>query len=257
MLNHEYHSHPAINKSSLDVLDKSPWNYYMEYLNPNKPIRESTASMQNGTAIHMAILEPELFHRTYALAPDCRRGTKEWAKAQLENDGKVLLKPDEYEDIICSRDAILNDSVASVLLKGAEFEQTFFWIDSDTGLQCKCRPDALNNWICDIKKTKSVTPYDFQKSATAYRYFIQAAFYSDGVSYATGKERDGFIFVCVEDKYPYDTACYMYEEDDLHYAREEYKRLLSLLKSCKNNNIWPKLNQEIRQLKIPEWKKVS
>ena len=256
MLNEDYHANPAVNKSSLDVFAKSPWHYWMTYLNPDRPQRESTKSMQTGTIIHAAILEPELFSRTYAVSPNCRRGTKEWEKAQAENDGKILLKPDEMDDILKTRDAVLTDPVAALLLKDAQFEQSYFWQDPDTGLQCKCRPDALKDWVCDIKKTASVTPYEFQNSAAQYRYFIQAAFYLDGIFHSTGKKRDGFVFICVEDKYPYATACYMYEEEDIQYAREEYQRLLSQLKICKENNLWPKLNEEIRQLKIPSWKKV-
>lgn len=256
MLNFEYHNHPAVNQSSLNELADSPWRYYMMHLNPKRPEKEPTKDMQIGTAIHMAILEPKIFSRTYIQGPDCRRGTKEWDKFQRDNNDKVILKPDEYEDIICSRDAILNDPIARALLKDAQFEQSFFWQDPDTGIQCKCRPDALNNSICDIKKTKSVKLRDFQNSAASYEYFIQAPFYMDGVFHATRKEVDSFIFICVEDKYPYETACFMYDEDDIHYGREEYKRLLSLLKSCKQSNMWPKFNQEIRQLKIPEWKKI-
>lgn len=257
MTNEEYHAHHAISKSKLDRFAISPWHYHMEYQKKDHyKSKEPTKDMQIGTAIHMAVLEPDLFNKSYALAPDCRRGTKDWKEAESINAGKILLKSDEFDDIISSKNAILNDSIAKELLKNSICEKSFFWTDNETGLDCKCRPDALNSWICDIKKTKSTDLHSFQNSALMYRYWVQAPFYLDGVSAATGIEREGFVFICVEDKFPYSVECYMYDEEDISYGREEYKRLLSEFNQCLLNNKWEKRHQEIRQIKIPDWKKV-
>lgn len=236
MLNHEYHERSEISKSKLDKLTESPWHFFKNYIDKHRPKIEPTKSMADGTAIHMAILEPELFDRTYALAPNCRRGTKEWMAAESVNSGKILLKEDEMDSILSSKNAVYAHPVAKELLKGAAFEQSFFWTDPITGVECKCRPDALSRFVSDVKKTAKNDLNSFQSSAANYNYFLQAAFYLDGVFHATGVKRDGFIFITITNEYPYSVACFSYDDEDIEYGRQEYIRLLKLYKNCVSNN---------------------
>src|SRR5690606_39465824 len=62
MSNEEYHSLPdSISKSGLDLIARSPAHYrYAER-------REPTRAMVIGTAIHAAILEPDVFATEYLL----------------------------------------------------------------------------------------------------------------------------------------------------------------------------------------------
>lgn len=58
--------HPKINVSGLMALYESPAHYESRYLLKES---EETKAMQLGTAIHMAVLEPERFIETYCEAP--------------------------------------------------------------------------------------------------------------------------------------------------------------------------------------------
>lgn len=64
--NSEYHSGPGISKSGLDLVHRSPMHYNAVVTSAND--RTPTPAQEIGTAVHMAILEPEEFAKTYCLA---------------------------------------------------------------------------------------------------------------------------------------------------------------------------------------------
>lgn len=64
--NDEYHGGPGISKSGLDLVHRSPMHYHAVVTAAND--RTPTPAQEIGTAVHMAILEPEEFAKTYCLA---------------------------------------------------------------------------------------------------------------------------------------------------------------------------------------------
>lgn len=64
--NAEYHGGPGISKSGLDLVHRSPMHYNAVVTAVND--RTPTPAQEIGTAVHMAILEPEEFAKTYCLA---------------------------------------------------------------------------------------------------------------------------------------------------------------------------------------------
>lgn len=64
--NAEYHGGPGISKSGLDLVHRSPMHYNAVVTADND--RTPTPAQEIGTAVHMAILEPEEFAKTYCLA---------------------------------------------------------------------------------------------------------------------------------------------------------------------------------------------
>ncbi|ADE87957.1 exonuclease VIII [Escherichia phage vB_EcoM_ECO1230-10] len=64
--NAEYHGGPGISKSGLDLVHRSPMHYNAVVTAAND--RTPTPAQEIGTAVHMAILEPEEFAKTYCMA---------------------------------------------------------------------------------------------------------------------------------------------------------------------------------------------
>lgn len=64
--NAKYHGGPGISKSGLDLVHRSPMHYNAVVTAAND--RTPTPAQEIGTAVHMAILEPEEFAKTYCLA---------------------------------------------------------------------------------------------------------------------------------------------------------------------------------------------
>ena len=59
-----YHGTKALSKSGLDQFRKSPAHFRAWQDGTTK--NESSPALEFGTAVHMAILEPELFAKSYA-----------------------------------------------------------------------------------------------------------------------------------------------------------------------------------------------
>src|SRR3546814_1967815 len=75
--NDDYHAGPGISKSHLDSiapeLGQAPLHYWHKYVNPERERAEPTAAMVLGTAIHTAILEPDLLNQTVVAGLDIPR----------------------------------------------------------------------------------------------------------------------------------------------------------------------------------------
>ncbi len=261
--NEEYHASEGLSRSGIvKIQEESPWHFYMEYLAPDKPPYEQTESMKIGSQIHEALLEPELFKNKYIIykGKGDRRSVeyKNFAK-EYEGQNLIILKQDEYKDIIDSRDAVLKDNIASKLIDGGINERSFYHFDNELDILLKFRPDCLSKIaMCDIKKTVNSSKYKFEKDAITYKYYYEAAHYLRTYERLTGIKLEYFVFIAVENKYPHQVNCYMYEPEDLQFANNLIDEAIYKYKECKQKNEWPKLPeaQQIQTIKIPDYIKL-
>lgn len=88
MENADYHAHPAISKSHLDLIARSPLHYWARYIDPNRVPTEPTDAMRLGTAVHTLTLEADQFEARYAVAPAVDRrykaGKEAWPSSKLK-----------------------------------------------------------------------------------------------------------------------------------------------------------------------------
>ena len=232
----DYHSLPMeiVSNSYLSRLDKCPANA--------RTSMEDSPTLLLGRAVHSYVLEgKEAFEERFAVAPICDRRKKEgkdiWAEFVEESEGKDVLKTEDYVIIHGIDSAVKSHPFAAQLLANGMPEQTAIWVDKDTGITCKCRPDWVpfgHNILVDLKTAKDSGEYGFAKSVGTYRYFQQAAFYKDGISQAMGEQFDSFVFIAVEKIFPFRTEVYAMDPDYLAYGRAEYHRLLKLEAECRD-----------------------
>jgi hypothetical protein len=211
-----------------------------------------------GRAFHALVLEgPVVFNNEFAVSPDppcpADRNPKGWrnttdykaaiAKFKAQNIGKALISLEDYKHLKGMDSAVKKHPLSKEVLKDGIPEQTVIWIDEDTGLRCKCRPDWIptgdNNALADLKSAKGAAYHAFKRSMWDYGYDRQAAFYLDGYNAATGSEFDAFVFPVVEKKPPYLTGCYPVGEESMTRGRVEYKKLLGQVKECMETGYWP------------------
>jgi hypothetical protein len=256
--NEDYHSGPGISQSALSVLARSPLHYWSQYVDPDREKREPSAAMKLGSAIHMAVLEPDLFVEAYAVAPKVDRRTKEgkavWDQFVLEAGHREVISVDDFntcEEIAAQVRA--HPTAKRVFVDGVA-EESAYWIDKETGLLCRARPDWMKgSMIVDLKSTDDASHAGFQRSAWNYRYWMQAAWYMDGVEQATGIRPDAFIFAAFEKTAPFACAFYFADEPMLDMGRREYRKLLRLLADCIATDTWPGYPAEVRALGVPSW----
>jgi len=85
MSDDDYHTLPMPSRSMMEKFLVDPEEaWHNSWMNPDKPERTATPAMELGTAIHTAILEPDVYGELYCSAP------------KMEDfDGKTILKTNE------------------------------------------------------------------------------------------------------------------------------------------------------------------
>jgi len=255
----EYHAHPAISKSGLDLVAKSPRHYWYEYLRPERDEREDKTHFVIGQAFHTLVLEPELFNEQFLVwsgkPRNKKAGKEEYAQAQYEANGRSLLKKSEYEDIKQMAKAVREHPGAMRLLNAnGQAESSIFWTDPETGIECRCRPDFLRDdgLIVDLKTAHDASHETFMKSAFTHRYDVQSAFYSEGAKQA-GITPMGFAYVVVESKKPLCVSTFSTDQDMMMLGEYRMRKDMATFAACLKRNEWPGYSGMIKPLGIPAW----
>lgn len=245
----EYHAHPAIGKSTLDLIARDP----ALVLWAKKAIsRSPSQALLFGDAFHAMLLEPMRFLSSFSIEPQLDRRTKAGKEAAeafcAESAGRQIISHDDYEVMRLMHESVMAHPIAQRLIEEqGEIEQSHFWIDSDTRLECKCRPDKAikqRGILIDIKTTPSVSK--FMYSVEDYRYHVQAAWYLDGVRNTFDVDRMVFIVVGKNQelgRYPVH-VCTLPEEVVM-YGRQEARRNL---KDYARFTKQPEPSSEIKEL---------
>lgn len=263
--NEEYHSGPGISKSHLDAIRyASPRHYWHKYLNPDREPEEATEAKVMGTAVHTAILEPDLLtSHVVAIPPHINRrtnmGKAEWDEFTTANAGKCIVSAENYEYCLAIRDAVHRHPVASGLLQGGKAEQSFYAIDSETGELMKCRTDYLHDsgrMIVDLKTTDDASPEGFGKSSANYRYPVQPAWYNRVLDAAYGEHPQDWVFLAVEKKPPFAIGIYFMEPDVLARAEIAAHRDFMRIVEHRRSGEWPDYGYTPMPLALPGWAKL-
>lgn len=246
--NAEYHKHPAVSKSALDSINKSP-AYYQWSLTHE---REETPAMRLGSAVHTAVLEPEEFVDRYVKAPLCDRRTKAgkalWAEFQEEYQSHIVLSDQDWQTCMDMADAVKRNPQASRLLRNGQAEYSYFW--EERSREMKCRPDYLtDDYIVDLKTAMDASPSGFAKSVMNFRYHVQQAHYTAGRGMP-----DEFYFIAVEKTAPYLVGVYVLDPAFLEMGLDERERNLDTLERCEESGEWPSYTDSvITRLEPPAW----
>lgn len=281
----EYHAWEAASSSLLSVMhDRSPAHLRAELENP----RDRTPALILGDAIHLAVLQPELWPGPYAVAGQCN-ATLKTAGTRCRNAGVVLrggdwycgvkghdpspgapgdvvgavLSTDDWNCCIRLRSAVERHPAASGALSYAtDREVSIVWDDPETGIRCKARLDAPA-WelgvVGDLKSTEDASPRAFRSSIWNYGYHRQAAHYLGGCSVlaAAGLMEnpppDLWTFIAVEKREPFAVAVYELDAPALDAGRRQLRPLLRVYAECLESDRWPAYSEDAQPISLPEW----
>lgn len=243
-----YRAIDATNWSKLKSMRISP----RQYAHDLQHDKDDTPAMRIGRAAHAFLLEPDAFEREYVCYRGERRG-KAWADFAAAHAHQTILTLTEWERALTTACAINADPHAREFLRIGLKEAAVTWTDSETGLACKGRVDLAGVHLAEIKTTAVIEPYRFAALAARLGYHIQAAFYLDGLA-ANGLSVDPEpVLVVVQSEPPHDVCVYRFAVHTVDVGRAEYRRLLQLLKRCRERNEWPGVSPEVRYLELPEY----
>lgn len=267
MPNREYHAHPALGSSGLKLLDQSPLHYWNAYRNPERAPAEDSNALRIGRACHTVYLEPHLIDDMLIVLPeDLDRRTKEgkilWA--EILASGKEPITDKEWQQVSAMSRAAHSHPISQILFDrcNAQTEVSIFWIDPETGANCKIRPDFMvepcamfpDGLIADLKTTDDASPAGFAKSAWNWDMHLQAALYPEGFM-ATFKTRKppAFLWLAQEKSAPYANAYYACPSKLSTYGRREVNRLRQIFAECLATDDWPGYSRKVQDILLPAW----
>jgi hypothetical protein len=272
----EYLAIEAVSASGLKQFARSPWHY------KNRVDIDPTPSMLRGTLAHCAVLEPDAMNQRYVVLPaDApRRPSKTqwvaknpspesvaamdwWQQFQRDSAGRDLVSADDYAIVQAQIEAVKACDELADLLRNGLGEVSIFWIDAETGIYCKARPDWLPKHTgdtikpLDLKTCIDESPSGFGRAAARLRYDLQAAHYTAGIEAVTGLRVDAFVFGAVTSKPPVLAVPYVLTDEIRDQGRDERREMLDRMAWCMRENQWPAYGSGLQLLDFPAYAKAG
>jgi hypothetical protein len=255
----QYHALAPVSKSQLDTLDLSPAIFYARHRAPDRPAPVAKPGQLEGQLAHCSILEPDEFHKRYAVGPTVNRNTKVWKEFVEANEGAVAIQADQYDTAMRQAESVRKLPEIRDALAVGQAELSAFWTDPETGVHCRCRPDWMHPVgesaavLIDLKTFTDCGPREFAKQVARKSYAKQDSLYSDGFEIASEREVLGFVFVAVSTEYPYASAAYMLDGQSKDSGRRHYKKNLRTYKECEESGVWHGYSDAIQLISLPNW----
>lgn len=252
--NDVYHGGPGVSSTTLKKMLKSPAHARIK--------DESSPAMALGTALHEAILEPEVFDRKYVTWTGGRRQGKAWDIFENEaaSEGLTILTGDEMDAVEGMQKSFLKSAIWQRFMYGHR-EVAAYAVDPATGLLVKAKADLLHeDIIVDIKTTDDASPEAFQRAIVNYGYHISAKYYLDVFNAALELQDEQacpmyntFVWAVIEKKPPHGLRYYYASQAMLDIGFKEYRKALALYAECEKTNNWPAYADTFEPIELPSY----
>lgn len=274
MTNDEYHAAPGDSCSHIKTFAQSPMDYFDKYIDPPAPLLETdpptlaerwsdNVDLDVGTAIHTAVLEPDLMTRNIIVMPGLNLRTN---AGKAERDAilakhypeKMVLRAEDFELVKRCRDAVHKHPVAKKLFEHGRAEETTFAIDPETGELIKCRTDWRNDHISavvDVKSCRDSSPAAFARDVANLRYHFQPPWYFNVLEAHEGEQPRHWIWLAISKGLRPRVEVYFQQPDDIVADAAEVFAAHRQLVEMRRENAWPKsyTDAEIKPLHMPGW----
>lgn len=273
-----------VNNGGMKILGNQSGAHFAAWVADPEAGKE-TPALRFGKALHVAVLEPELFERVYCFLPadaplrpteamlkayakgtsgDSSRDRVEWWRAwEHDNHGRIDLAAKDYDTIARMGESARRHPLIAPMLEGGEREVTLRWTEAVTlpdgdvvELECKTRLDLLQRALklaLDLKSTADASPIGFAKSITSFRYHVQHCHAGEGAK-ACGIELEHFAFVAIETEPPYVCAPYMIDAAAEERGYQLREQAMVKQAQCLRDGTWPGYSDDrITELTLPGW----
>lgn len=153
------------------------------------------------------------------------------------------------------------------LLKHSKREISLYYTDPLTGVNVRCRPDAMQfsenigvNAIISVKSTQADSLEKFYYDAAKYKYELTEAMYQEVASGVTGRDFNCTITIMLQTKAPYGVALMVWDAEDIEIGKFKYHQALQTVKECKETGLYPGYdayaesgNFGLISMKLPQW----
>lgn len=260
MPNDIYHGGIGVSSSVVKTMHKSPAHCYARHYDPERE-RDKSPTLIFGSAYHALALEgQDAFDKEFVLAPDINKRTKagkeEWAEFEKANEGKDIIKKDDF-DIMCDMSEALDKTPMSAELIDvpAIIEASYFGVDEKTDLLVKVRPDFYveGEYILDLKTANDASMEGFSRSMANFGYFQSAAWYIDYLHDITGVKTPRFVLLVQEKEKPYISQPYVIDDLAIDLGRRMNRAAMTRLAACMARDEWPAYFDTIQEIELPRW----
>lgn len=247
----EYQDADALSNSDLQIFKQNTSSYIWNKEAPSDPAKVSSSDF--GTALHTAMLEPELLKGSIKISSTKGRTAQAFLDMQAEFPDKIILTESEYEQIkIMSDSAKCDPMLKRILDAKGTCEVSIFVDDPRTGLKLKIRPDKVidNDKVVllnDVKSSADIAEWrndrEFINPLFKFGYGFTAAYYLYVGSIHYGIELDRYNFLVVSKssqmgKYPVSVFTITKEELIELGFWNEMTETLDRFAECKAKNNW-------------------
>jgi hypothetical protein len=254
---HEYHAIDAVSKSMLGKFGKTAAHGRYALDNP-----KDTDALRFGRAFHVLSLEPEKFEAECAVAPDCEKRSnadkQRHADFAAANKGKTIITAKEHDRALAMAESFRTSPQFRALGANLKYEVSIFWVDEETGEECKTRLDAVDEErgiIYDLKSVRDASEDGFARDAFAYDYPMGAAIHYEAFQLAYGRPAKMYIMPLVENDEPHLTRPVSISPDSeiIAYGHYEYRRRIERYSAAKKAKRWDGYNHNLQELQVPSW----
>lgn len=249
---------PSISSSGLREIfgeNKSPKHFYAHWNgNPNRIEKPESRAFVIGRAVHHLMLGERFFAKLFCVQPDewpdergelkpwhnARTVCKAWNAARRK-EGRAWLTPKEVESIKQMAISISNHPLVKQGALNGQIERSLFWIDKETGIWLKARPDAIptdSGDYVDLKTTHSVHWSDLQRTMRDFAYYRQAGLVRAACRRVLDMEWHSFTLIFVEKGTPWCTRDVRCDDEDLHRGDRANRAALRIFAKCLKDNHW-------------------
>lgn len=269
LTNSDYHADKtAVSSTGLRHLLESPLHFRAKFLDGQET--PPTKAMMKGTMVHEAILEGQHFLDRYVVMPNfcetlaeedgvdkpyspntnrVRHAKRDWLE---ENEDKLIVDQAEFDKVRWMLDSLLaNDDVMAVF-KDVTTEIAGFYVDKETGIRCRIKPDAVSRdgtIISDLKTTASLKR--FEKAIWDNRYDFQIANYGEGAETINRVKVQYHAFVVVENVRPFESAVFVADAMMVEIGQRDYHSMLRLLRKCIDQDSFPRRHIGFQPIALP------
>lgn len=251
----KYQADPALNFSSLKLIDDCPETFFKERLNPDDPEERptNTDEMKFGRAYHHFILEPSTFPNFFATVDKMTRRGADWEAIVAKAGSREIIFTEEYDRIIEMKKRLASHALFPGLIAKAKKEISVFW--EKDGTPCKARIDIYQpelQAITDLKTCQSAHTKLFSNEIFRRLYYRQLAWYIDALTAHGLPVKASFIVAQAKDGYQ--IQIYQVPLELIELGRSENLLSFAQFQACSESNTWPGYPEEVVTVRMPDWK---
>lgn len=261
-----YHSQccigPSVSSSQIRTVEKRSLKHaYKDWSgNPNREPPEDKPHFGFGRYVHdVAAEDHEALAKNFSIRPDKwdswrTKDAKAW-RAQEILDGRSVMTP---EDVVAAQGLIAelqaHPTIRAGILQGL-VEHSIFWIDADTGIWCKSRPDVIpvdSGMVVDLKTTTDASPAAVRRAIGEWSYHIQLGMVHEGLM-SFGYLMEEFVLLFIEKEDPWGINHKPLPSHDIDYGRRQLRRTLDRWKVALDTGEWEGYQDDEVEGGLPDW----